>query len=1161
MTVSNYFLPLFFFFSQTFLCSVVTGQQATTQTPSLINVIPPSPTAAALGKYGEIPVSLYTGVPNISIPLYEIQEGDIKLPISLSYHASGIKVEEVASNVGLGWSLNAGGVITRTVRGADDDGTDGLVGYFQAHNNLTQGLNPATTYGDFLNLVERGQIDGEPDIYNYNFVNYSGKFLYDRFYSDFYSIPLNKLKIQLIDNSEWKITDKQGIIYEFIQKEIVVASSTCFSGNTFSLPSPANYTTTAWYLSKIISPTGNILTLNYTPISYVTYSLGTEVINLSLTQGVSLCQNEKSECTNRNQYNTYQLSSIEGSFGKVNFIYNNPRQDLMGEKMLDFIQITNLQGVLLKKIKLEHDYFYNNNACNESNGVLPTSRLKLISLLEEQPNGVTQKYSFEYDATPLPHTMSRSQDYWGYYNGVCNNSLIPSFDYLFIGREVHFGGAVKSVRPEYTQACILKKITYPTGGFTEFEYENNKVKPYINTLNNSNDIPFNLGYEEELKILGLDKGNDTNGIIGVYSKHFTLPNITEDKDFFEVSFEFTEMGCPYNLGVTNCSVVSLVGDNGYAVALSHNNVKLRIPEGNYILQADFHNNPNMDWLDFYIRLKWWQPKASMTNIAGGLRIKRMLHYTSVNTTPKTQNYDYISDNGISSGSIIGGYKYEYRYTHYKLLKEYPDYTPPVICEYIRRLAHSLSPLATSQGSYVGYEKVTVYENNSTANGKTESYFSPVVINPNNKFWLPPYPPMLQKEWEWGLPLEVKSYKIDNQNTFKLIKHIKNTYKTFDGVKRNCEISEQDFLHNAVKTYRDTYSDYKLLVFPPADVPYTICSEYKFIANTETINFSTTTDDPIIQKETKDYSISNLENNITTILTSKKNKLSLIYTYVPDYTFTSLPITQSFAKGIKLLQDKHIIVPVIEQLQVKEINGQNYVVAGQLVEYHADKPLQKAIWVLELDNPVLESQFVKSKIDANNNFVYDSRYVKRIDFEQYDTRGNLLQQRKTGDVTTSYLWGYNQTLPVAQVVNAATNEVFYTSFETEAFTGIQAGTPANPAKTGSKYFTGSYQPAFTAPNNRKYILSYFVLEGGAWKYIKEDYTPNRAIQGTIDEVRIYPADAVMSTMTYTPLIGKTSETDANGITTYYEYDSFNRLYLIRDDQRNIVQKIDYKYYND
>src|SRR4051794_30699453 len=84
---------------------------------NLSNVIPPSPSVAALNKFLDMPVGYSTGVPDISIPIYNLQSGEMNLPISLSYNASGIKVEEVPSWVGTGWSLNAGGSISRIVRG------------------------------------------------------------------------------------------------------------------------------------------------------------------------------------------------------------------------------------------------------------------------------------------------------------------------------------------------------------------------------------------------------------------------------------------------------------------------------------------------------------------------------------------------------------------------------------------------------------------------------------------------------------------------------------------------------------------------------------------------------------------------------------------------------------------------------------------------------------------------------------------------------------------------------------------------------------------------------------------------------------------------------------------------------------------------------------
>src|SRR4051812_1639591 len=92
-----------------FVIAIGTCTFTKAQAPQLVKVTPPSPNAAAFQKYGEIPVSPYTGIPDISIPVYTVQFRDINIPITLSYHASGIKVNEESSQVGLGWAINTGG--------------------------------------------------------------------------------------------------------------------------------------------------------------------------------------------------------------------------------------------------------------------------------------------------------------------------------------------------------------------------------------------------------------------------------------------------------------------------------------------------------------------------------------------------------------------------------------------------------------------------------------------------------------------------------------------------------------------------------------------------------------------------------------------------------------------------------------------------------------------------------------------------------------------------------------------------------------------------------------------------------------------------------------------------------------------------------------------
>src|SRR5699024_8964751 len=92
------------------------------------NIIPPPPNAYSFVKYINHPISHNTGVPEVSLPLFSwSNHSGLGLDLSLNYHLGGIKVEEIASNVGLGWSLQGLGVITRSIRGLPDDANFGFI--------------------------------------------------------------------------------------------------------------------------------------------------------------------------------------------------------------------------------------------------------------------------------------------------------------------------------------------------------------------------------------------------------------------------------------------------------------------------------------------------------------------------------------------------------------------------------------------------------------------------------------------------------------------------------------------------------------------------------------------------------------------------------------------------------------------------------------------------------------------------------------------------------------------------------------------------------------------------------------------------------------------------------------------------------------------------
>lgn len=160
----------------------------------------PSPEVASLGQYGSIPVGHFTGIPDISIPLYEVKMGSFSLPITASYHLASVKPTTTVNVLGFGWSLNAGGYITRTVRFCYDERTekkDGIpLGYY---DNVTKMKD--ITGQKFDKMMDEHQrtsqyIDLSADEFHFNFCGYTGSFYY-------------------APDGTWKVISDQDIKVEF----------------------------------------------------------------------------------------------------------------------------------------------------------------------------------------------------------------------------------------------------------------------------------------------------------------------------------------------------------------------------------------------------------------------------------------------------------------------------------------------------------------------------------------------------------------------------------------------------------------------------------------------------------------------------------------------------------------------------------------------------------------------------------------------------------------------------------------------------------------------------------------------------------------------------------------------------------------------------------
>lgn len=442
----------------------VFGQSGDNESLNIQNVALPSPTAASIKKFEDYPISYATGVPQISIPLYVASSRKLSIPISLSYHASGIRVEEVPGWVGSGWSLNAGGAIVRTVRGLPDEQTNGyLEEGEQAHS-----FNTGSGSDQYKFDVATGTVDAEPDDYSISAPGLSGKFTF-KYDGTIVMLPHQNLKIEADltsisnDIAKFTITKEDGTVYTFAEKEETYMVSINKSGGDMGYVSPKTYTS-SWYLTKIESPYGDDEII----LSYENSGITTEqTVTISTNRTDNLiymtCTDSVNDNDIKNTNRTYNrfLKTITTPTEKIHF----NRDDTFGlstKTRLESILVeTKNEATRLRKFVMDTDTVGN--------------RLTLVSV---QEFGLTDSealpaYELDYyDTYTLPAFNSYAIDHWGYYNGeTSNDTYIPQ---VYVTEESEsLAGADRDPVFAYAVTGSLKKITLPSGGNTSFVYELN----------------------------------------------------------------------------------------------------------------------------------------------------------------------------------------------------------------------------------------------------------------------------------------------------------------------------------------------------------------------------------------------------------------------------------------------------------------------------------------------------------------------------------------------------------------------------------------------------------------------------------------------------------------------------------------------------------------
>ncbi len=559
----------------------------------------PSPNAASLGIYGEVPVSLFTGLPQIGIPIYELKNGLIDVPISLSYHNAGFKPDVHPGWVGTNWALIAGGVITRKVNGRLEDEAFDLgndqplqVGYYATHSLLS-----VSNWNDkeYMKQMADNFEDVGADAFSFNFSNYSGTFyLNDQgnwvvqsnkklkvvFDSNNFldtPFPIPRFQTSIFGKMTWNFPKTFGG-FTLITED---GTQYVFGGTTDAIEYSMDmfnqyedrWKANSWYLTKVISNDGRQVTFTYShdrnPTKdyestficsmYETLSFSASAVGTAKDNGSFLVPSLSMGCATYNfeipPYGRYggelispvYLATIEDNFQKISFnrsfttelkydahLFANYLQGhpdicqtkgnyflpylepnlLSAQEICDNLGFQNydaLQAELdkLKWSKLDNIIVYdkilsttvkqfNLNYNNGNQERLRLSSVQEISLDSSVPSPPRHSFTYYpinntvYDpifnptSSGEPHYASSLTDHWGYFNST--NSFLPggtstsSVTGYYNTRNVN----TTSV---YPAQGLLKTITYPTGGTTEFQYEYHTYGLKVKKLRNVNNDP------------------------------------------------------------------------------------------------------------------------------------------------------------------------------------------------------------------------------------------------------------------------------------------------------------------------------------------------------------------------------------------------------------------------------------------------------------------------------------------------------------------------------------------------------------------------------------------------------------------------------------------------------------------------------------------------
>jgi len=1151
------------------------------------NPIAPAPNVASLGKYGDVPIGKYTGIPEIGIPLFSIPVKDFTMNISASYHAGGFQVSEEAGFLGLGWSLNAGGVITQIINDQNDFNgfgyynvpmpdpvgivSNGSLGLSNSDYTAVADCNAVIDYPTIvqqkthsnkdisINCVmaayttdvffDSNNYDTEPDIFFFNFNGFSGKFIYDKKNSVFTCLDRANIKVQFLGNNVgWQLTTPDGNQFHFkaIETTHIRTSTTIYNGQpVVSSKTGPDFNT--YYLSKIHLVSGEDILFSYTT--------GLQVCNLtkrnnqykaSMGQVDSHCSNRGTdEFYSDTYYNPLYLTKIRFPQGKLVFNWSG-RDDLLNGQRLTRIEKydTLASSIVTSSATFENGQYFEGHSSTSyltqfvgsgcsgtiSNNLL-YKRLKLSSI---SLSGNEKPYLFQYnESISLPSKLSYAQDYWGLYNGNDNaTTFYPNpfkhyeqIDEIFFYLQSSYPAYQDRSPNENALAWLLTSITYPTKGSTDFFYQNNTYSNYDAQT-----------YNRQV----------TNAHASVYysSSYINTTNQTIPITLDVAQKVFVQVSIP-------SSSTDMYSQNAWARILNSSGQVIwerrAIDGGGVLLSCQ---SPLL---------------TEMVSLPAG-------NYTIL--VDKQQGNQFCNSSG----------------TYYSIDVTYS--LPPAnsSLKFIKGPGARVNRIVDRDGLGHSYEKNYEYEYTQNIAGATQQFSYGALMNK---------PLFYQTMQSYGYCGDIggsancstcTSYVIHGSSYNSISKSAKGSYIGYSKVTEWIGNSTT----NAGKTITSFLNQSELCQYGNVGP----CIQYEENGSTQQIEYYSNTNVKVkienfeyYQEQRlllKSYGIKttdaspsafdaqlfpgfqsailhfyplrayryDLKTKSTALYDLKNNRWvteSITYDYYDNGLVKTETKDQSDGTTMQTMFNYPQNIGTSPYPSMNAMNWIDPVIQKVTVQISPSSPTSEIYRQYKSYNQMVDGDILINSIQDSYN---GAALQTVLTVNAYDANNNPVSVIDRTGIARSYVYDKTGTFVIAQAENTNSEPVYFNGFE-DGDGNVAEGHTGHYSVNNFSYVVSGLT------NGNNYLLSYWTKNGtGTWDFHKSSVTATGGLYTInlngqqVDDVRFHSSLAKMSSYTFEREKGITSVSDINNVVSYYEYDIRNRLESIKDYKENIIRKYSY-----